>query len=387
MKKQLKILILEDVEEDVGLICWALEKAGMKFEYKRVAKQHEFVDALRNYKPDVVLSDHSLPSFNSMEALRICRWIDLRAPFILVTGTVSEEFAVACLKQGADDYVLKSNLARLYSAIQNSLRQKELKRKQQATELELRLQNEELVKINHELDNFVYSVSHNLRAPLTTIMGLLNLAKMEDPNPSKWQNFVDMMESSIGKLDGTLREILDYSRNARNEVMREEIRFNDIVKSALSKLQYLDGFDHVEKTVLIDEKQPFYSDSYRITVIINNLLSNAIRFRDPHKHKNTVSINISTTSDFARIKIADNGEGILQEVKNKVFDMFYRGSAKSDGAGLGLYIVKEVVLKLKGSIELETEPGQGTVVTVTVPSVPETVSPNWGTKTKPNHAE
>jgi len=96
-----------------------------------------------------------------MEALDIYRGSDVRAPFILVTGTVSEEFAVTSLKRGADDYLLKTNLTRLPSAIKNALLQRELKEKQRATELELRLQNEELIKINHELDNFVYSVSHN----------------------------------------------------------------------------------------------------------------------------------------------------------------------------------------------------------------------------------
>ena len=113
MIEPLKILILEDIQDDVGLIERELRKGGLKFEMLRVDSRAEFLEALRNYKADVILSDHSLPQFNSFEALKLCRRLGVSIPFILVTGSVSEEFAVTSLKQGADDYVLKSNLIRL----------------------------------------------------------------------------------------------------------------------------------------------------------------------------------------------------------------------------------------------------------------------------------
>lgn len=361
--------MLEDVEEDAGLIRWSLEKGGISFDSRRVDKREAFVEALRSYQPDVVLSDHSLPQFNSMEALRICRMIDLRAPFILVTGTVSEEFAVACLKHGADDYVLKSNLTRLPSAIENALLQRELRAKQKATELELRVQNDELVKINNELDNFVYSVSHNLRAPLSTVMGVLNLARQQTPDTTDWQHYVDMMTSSIQKLDDTLKEILEYSRNARNEVAVELINFQSIAAIAVEMQRYQKGFDGVEKFVKISCEYPFYSDSYRIGVIINNLLSNAIRYADEGKPKHRISLTVESAGNGVRITIEDNGVGIIDEMREKVFDMFFRGSVKSEGAGLGLYIVREMVAKLKGTIHLESNPGKGTRVRVDLPDL------------------
>lgn len=369
MDKRLKILMLEDVEEDSGLIRWSLEKGGINFESRRVDKREAFVDALRVHQPDVVLSDHSLPQFNSMEALRICRMIDLRAPFILVTGTVSEEFAVACLKQGADDYVLKSNLTRLPSAIQNALLQRELRAKQKATELELRLQNDELVKINNELDNFVYSVSHNLRAPLSTVMGLLNLARQQTPDTNDWKHYVDMMSSSIQRLDDTLKEILEYSRNARNEIAVAKIDFERIATIALEMQRYQKGFDNVEKSLKIGCDPPFYSDPYRIGVIMNNLVSNAIRFSDEEKDQNRIELRVDRTDAGVRITIEDNGVGIMSDMQKKVFDMFFRGSVKSEGAGLGLYIVREMVSKLKGTIQLTSNPGQGTCVSIDLPDL------------------
>src|SRR5687767_1395063 len=112
-KGTLKILSLEDLEDDFFLITHALETSGMEFTAKRVDNKEEFTRALDEYNADVILCDHSLPQFNSTEALRIFLSRKLQIPFILVTGAVSEEFAVSSLKHGADDYVLKSNLARL----------------------------------------------------------------------------------------------------------------------------------------------------------------------------------------------------------------------------------------------------------------------------------
>ncbi|HEX5170853.1 MAG TPA: ATP-binding protein [Cyclobacteriaceae bacterium] len=376
MEKKLKILLLEDVEDDAGLINWSLEKAGLPFEFKRVDNREEFVDAIRNYQPDVVLSDHSLPRFNSMDALRICRWVNLQAPFILVTGTVSEEFAVTCLKQGADDYVLKSNLTRLPSAIQNALLQRALKSKQRAIELELRMQNEELVKINHELDNFVYSVSHNLRGPVSTVLGLLNLARLEVENPATWNGFIDMMGASLGKLDDRLREILDYSRNARYQVNCEKIDFAQVVQESLDKLSFMEGFHDIRKAIEIKENHEFLSDTYRIKVIVNNLVSNAVQFRDEHKEPSTLTIRAILNNDAALLIIEDNGTGIPDNLTDKVFDMFFRGSVKSDGAGLGLYIVREMVNKLKGKISLESAHGKGTRVSVELPNMRSPLPPD-----------
>src|SRR5687768_18455246 len=124
MDRELKILMLEDLEEDIGLIEHSLRKEGLEFVSRYADTRDEYVRALEDFHPDVILSDHALPQFNSVEALTICRKTSFNTPFILVTGTVSEEFAVSCLKQGADDYVLKSNLVRLPTAIINALKQR-----------------------------------------------------------------------------------------------------------------------------------------------------------------------------------------------------------------------------------------------------------------------
>ena len=117
MNAKLKILHIEDSPPDAELIQRCLKKSGLDCEVKVVETKKEYLAALENFFPDVVLSDHSLLSFNSLEALTIAKNYKSDIPFILVSGVVSEEFAVEIIKAGADDYILKSSLMRLPSAI------------------------------------------------------------------------------------------------------------------------------------------------------------------------------------------------------------------------------------------------------------------------------
>lgn len=368
MNKDLRILVLEDMEEDLEIVEYTLEKAGMHFQTKRVDTKEEFINALKFYHADVILSDHFLPTFNSLEALAITRQAGIQTPFILVTGAISEEFAVNTLKQGADDYILKSNLTRLPSAIINALKQREAEdEKAKATEA-LRTQYEEMVKINKELDSFVYSVSHNLRSPLMSVLGLVNLAKTEDQNRDNFfGQYFNMMEASINKLDETLKEILDYSRNARKDLGIEQIDIRKLISDNLERMQYMPGSQRVKKEVHVEERVPFYSDKYRLAFIFNNLISNAIKYHDPDKEESFLKISVVIQKDRVLIEFEDNGIGIDQRHLSKVFDMFFRATHKNDGAGLGLYIVKEAVEKLNGTIQIDSTLGEGTTFTIEIP--------------------
>lgn len=372
MDRDLKILMLEDVPEDIGLIERILRREGIRFVSYSVDTRAGYVRALRDFNPDVILSDHALPQFNSVEALEICRKGSLNIPFILVTGTVSEEFAVSCLKQGADDYVLKSNLVRLPSAIVNALRQRNIELKRKSAEHTLRKRNEELVKINQELDSFVYSVSHNLRAPLMSVLGLLRLAYIEVERSGKETDvllsYFSMMEHSINKLDDTLKEILDYSRNARSEIRIEQVDFRKVLEDGFERLRYHEGSERIEKIIEVEDNAPLYSDPNRLGVVLNNLISNAIKYRDPGKEHQYVKVKARVTEKNLTLTFSDNGIGINSELVNKIFDMFFRATEKSEGAGLGLYIVKETVEKLGGRISTSSDVGIGTTFQIEIPN-------------------
>jgi signal transduction histidine kinase len=376
MERVLRILMLEDIVEEAGLIERVLKKAKLPYVSMRVDGPDEFIGALESFNPDVVLSDHALPQFNSIEALKVCRSRGLMIPFILVTGTVSEEFAVNCLKQGVDDYILKNNLSRLPAAILNSLNQREMESRRLVTELKLRDQNEELIKtnellrkINMELDNFVYSVSHNLRAPLMSVLGLVTIARMEEQREEKPSDHLfNMIEHSIHRLDDTLKEILDYSRNARTETSISEVKLEAVFNDTLERLKYLKGFDRIEKQIRIDGDVPVYSDAYRLSIIFQNLLSNSIKYQDVEKVKSFIRIEADVTPREIRITFSDNGMGIRGEYLSKIFSMFFRATERSEGAGLGLYIVKESVNKLGGDISLESTYNEGTIFNIRIPN-------------------
>jgi signal transduction histidine kinase len=374
MKSDIKILMLEDIPDEAYLIEREIKKGNINFVLKRVDSREKFEEALVSFLPDVILSDHALPEFNSIEALIASRKFNSDLPFILVTGAVSEEFAVTCLKLGADDYVLKSNLSRLPSAITHALNKREFEHKSRMADLELKKQNEHLVttnrqllKINTELDNFVYSVSHNLRAPLSSVLGLINVARIEDnARENYFSNFFDMMQKSVERLDETLREIIDYSRNGRSEVQFETINVRDIINFTWENLKYLPNTSEVELMLLIDGPETVTSDGYRLGLIFNNLLSNAIKYSDDSKSERNVSITVSTKKDLS-IEVKDNGIGIKRELLPRIFEMFFRASEKSEGAGLGLYIVKEAVEKLGGVLTAESVEFEGTVITIKIP--------------------
>ena len=370
MNTTLKILILEDVQDDVILVEHALKKDGIRFEMMQVDSQEMFINALHKFSPDIILSDHSLPQFNSMDALKICREQGLNIPFILVTGTMSEEFAVRCLKEGADDYILKLNLTRLSSAIISALKQKKMDSERKEAEKALHLQNKELIKINEELDKFVYSVSHNLRAPLTSVLGLVNIGRMEDgKKDDSFQPLFDMMEKSIKKLDATLKEILNYSRNARSDIAVEKVDLASIIETCLESLEFIEGFDQVKKEIcILNDEVSFYSDSHRLGVIFDDLISNAIRYRDILKKQSKLLIEAEITESAVHILFKDNGIGISEELMPRIFEMFFRATEKSEGAGLGLYIVKEMVKKLGGTIQVSSVIGEGTTFHLEIPN-------------------
>jgi signal transduction histidine kinase len=364
--KKLKILMLEDNGDDAALIERVMRKANLTFVTKRVDTRAEFDDAIRTFIPDVILSDHGLPQFNSVEALKIASTSCKHAPFILVTGTVSEEFATTCLKMGANDYILKSNLSRLPNSILRAVKERRLEVLKRDARRALRKQNEELMKVNHELDNFVYSVSHNLRAPLTSVLGLLNLAA-HDQQDKKIAPLHEMMRTSIVNLDKTLSDILQYSKNARSNVQTEEVSWSELIHESIDKLQYLENSRNISWQIDVRQNEPFYSDKDRLSTALTNILSNAILYSQTNRSSVvTIKADISTTQ--GTIIIQDNGIGIREDLQPRIYDMFFRGTERSQGAGLGLYITREIMKRLNATISISSVHNNGTTVSITIPN-------------------
>jgi signal transduction histidine kinase len=176
------------------------------------------------------------------------------------------------------------------------------------------------------------------------------------------------METSMNKLDETLKEILDYSRNSRQELCVEKINIQQLLDDNLEKMQFMPGSSSINKQINILEDAPLYSDKYRISVVFNNLISNAIKYYDPLKEHPMLNITIKVTNGCAHFEFRDNGIGIDKEYQDKIFNMFFRATQLSEGAGLGLYIVQEAVDKLKGTIAIDSEIRKGTTFIIDIPN-------------------
>ncbi|MDO1445208.1 PAS domain S-box protein [Rhodocytophaga aerolata] len=233
-------------------------------------------------------------------------------------------------------------------------------------EKNLQHQNEQLRKINAELDKFVYSVSHSLRAPLTSVLGLINVIRITEVDPQT-DTYLGLIEKSVRKLDGTLHEINDYSRNARLGLNVSEIDFPALLQNLKAQYSTFEGIQITIETSL-QADHPFYSDEERVQVVLNNILTNACKYRDDKKSPH-VALRVRVTKEAALIGIEDNGIGIDPEYINKIFNMFFRASERSTGSGLGLYIVKETLDKLKGDIDVASEPGKGSVFNVRLTNI------------------
>lgn len=231
--------------------------------------------------------------------------------------------------------------------------------------LKLERQNKELTKTNMELDRFVYSVSHDLRAPLTSMLGLISFIE-EDSLEEDTLEHIKMVKTSIGRLDGSIKNILNYSRNNRTGLEIKKIRLTKTVNEIIDTLRSTKNAQGIIFDVSILETEDFYSDLPRFNTILENLISNAIKYHSKVTSGRFIKVTGETDKKSLRLAIADNGIGIAAENHEKIFDMFYRISGNTPGSGIGLYIVKETIEKLLGNIEVTSGKDAGTTFTITL---------------------
>lgn len=237
---------------------------------------------------------------------------------------------------------------------------------QKKAEDTLKAQNEELIKINCELDRFVYSASHDLRAPLMSVKGLLNMIRIE-PDTSLHGHYLQLIDKSVDKLDKFISDIIHYSRNSRLDIEPDEIDFMALVEESIESLKYMTDAERVKSIKSFRLNAPFYSDYGRLLNIFNNVISNAVRYHDRWKDS-YIKIDITTDVEKARIVFEDNGIGIADEFQDQIFKMFFRASTESKGSGLGLYIVKSTIERLGGIIHMRSKLGEGTVFEIEIPN-------------------
>ncbi|WP_185154200.1 ATP-binding protein [Fulvivirga sp. M361] len=222
------------------------------------------------------------------------------------------------------------------------------------------LEDERLIlkKTNNELDSFLYSTSHDLRAPIASILGLTNLAALETKDSTILQYF-KMIETRVKKLDSIISDILTYSKNTKLQTQEEHVDFNALIEEILSDIKFDEraaGIQIIYEGVKANELS---ADRGQLKIILSNLLSNAIKYHDLSKDNPYIRVDFKKDGHAVEITISDNGQGIAQEHHDKIFDMFYRANSTSEGSGLGLFIVQEASRKIKGEVSLQSQLNEG----------------------------
>lgn len=231
----------------------------------------------------------------------------------------------------------------------------------------LDVRNEELQKAYDELDKFAYSISHDLRDPLTGVLSAITYALGYD-KVKDIHELLLLMQGSILKLDQYIDSLRDYYLLRRGELLLKDIDFNEVAKNIQSFYQISVERSQIDLRTEVDQSATFKSDLSLIELVLHNLLSNAFKYQQESEPYKYIHLSMQVSKGLATIKVTDNGIGIPKEAQEEVFKLFYRASSQAQGMGFGLYNVSTALIKLKGTIQIDSELGKGTTFTVQIPS-------------------
>lgn len=224
-----------------------------------------------------------------------------------------------------------------------------------------------LKKSRHEMERFVYRSSHDMRSPISSVLGLLNLIQMEKPSINVL-SYLSMAKKSLDKLDFLIQDIESFVKNSEMTVELRKISVPSLVRTAIHEVKTSRPNHKVEIDMNeVPEDSLIFSDTERLLLIIKNLITNSIDYADKQKERQFCKITFDQKDKQAIIRVIDNGIGIPEEYNEKIWEMFFRGKT-SMSSGLGLYMVKQMTEIIKGDIQVESEVGKGTTVTIAFPS-------------------
>ncbi|GGG84938.1 hybrid sensor histidine kinase/response regulator [Parapedobacter pyrenivorans] len=230
----------------------------------------------------------------------------------------------------------------------------------------LDIRNVELQKAYDELDKFAYSVSHDLRDPLTGVLSAIKLG-LEFDSVERIHEILALMESSVLRLNAYINSLHDYYLLKRGELTISEIDFQSLFEYLRSFYSVYTQSNNVEFTIDSSQKEEFKSDETTLKLILHNLLSNAFKYQKKDGDGKIVKLSVVVDNGKATIQVSDTGIGIAEQDIGEIFKLFFRGSDQAEGTGFGLYNVKSALAKLRGEIEVSSTEGEGTTFAVTIP--------------------
>lgn len=374
MDRKLRILIVEDSEDDCLLVLHALEQAGLNCEYIRVSAAESFAQCLGKEEWDVIICDYRLPNFGAPEALEILKQSRLEIPLIVIAGSLSEETIVKVMRSGARDCVIKDHLGRLPVAIERELREVDARRQYRRVEEQFR-QAQKMEAIGR----LASGVAHDFNNLLTIITGFAQLALLE-PNPA--QTGLEQILRAADRAAVLTRQLLVFSRQQALEF--RVVDLNALVNDLEKMVRRVIGEDIEIRTVFHDADAHIKCDPHQIEQVILNLVVNS---RDAMPRGGILTIetqhydlDVHTAGVFGcrpgayfQLSVSDTGVGMDKATLSKIFEPFFTTKSEGRGTGLGLSTVYGIINQSGGAIRAYSEPGVGTTMRILLPAAVEKV--------------
>ena len=356
-ESKVKVLYVDD--ESNNLLSF---QAGFRRDYDiyTASSVAEGLHILNENEIHIIIADQRMPVATGVEFFNIVTRSHPDPIRILLTGYSDIEAVVDAINKGEiyryikkpwDEVELRTTIANAYEVY--SMR-KQLKNKVN-----------ELQRANDELNRFVYSTSHDLRSPLANILGIINLAKLQKLEDDS-TNYFQMIESCVNKMDIFIHKIIEYYKGIRLDDVNELLDFHTLFADSIEMCNMQNP--QIVFEVAVDQPVPFYCDGFRLALILNNLVSNAVKYQREEEKNPKVSLSVQVSEEEAIIHIQDNGVGIIEDHLNKIFQIFFRSTDFKNGLGIGLYIVKEALTRIGGDISVKSTFGKGTEFTLVVPN-------------------
>ncbi|WP_215223006.1 hybrid sensor histidine kinase/response regulator [Echinicola shivajiensis] len=360
MSSKIHVLYLDD--EDNNLHSF---KASLRRDFKiyTALNAEEGLELAQNNEVHVVIADQRMPGMTGVEFFEKLVKIKPDPIRILLTGYSDIASVIDAINKGEVYRFIDKpwNIEQIKNAIKNAadiyFTRKELKEK-----------NQRLKKMHSEMNQFVYSLSHELRGPLMSISGVSKLAKMECTD-NRILEYFEMIDSATFKLDDFIYKMLDFYRSTKIDNVITSIDFNELLGQQCEAYNNKWDLSDIQLEVNVNQEEKFDSDEAKLRVIFNNLFSNAYKFQQEGNPDKFIKVDVQVQGGNAIIEVSDNGIGIDEKYQKEVFELFHRATQKNVGAGIGLYMVKESVEQLEGDIELNSAVGGGTSFKITIPSL------------------
>ncbi len=365
---RLHVLLIEDSAADAEIEIAELRRGGFDVAADVVGTKDEVRTCLERNSYDVVLADYSLPNFRGMDALYVLADEGLSTPLILVTGALNSETAVECVKQGAMDYVMKHNLARLSVSVRRAIEETRLRYERARVQEQLAQKVEELARSNCDLEQFAYVASHDLQEPLRMVAAYTQLLseRYRGKLDSTADRYIAYAVEGATRMQGLLEDLLAFSRIGRDGLPQAATDVRTMIEEVLKNLALV--LKEHSVTVTCNPLPTILADRFQVVQLFQNLIGNAIKFRG--KQNPNITISAEKQGQEWVFSVADNGIGIAAEHKEFIFKIFQRLHTRTEypGNGVGLAICKKIVEQNGGRIWVDSELGHGSTFHFTFPA-------------------